>query len=72
MTTENATALTIQTFVSKLTPLLFNMLSRFVIAFLPRSKLLLISLLQSRSAVILEPNKIKFITASTVSPSTCH
>ena len=52
-------ALTIQTFVGKVMPLLFNMLSRFVIAFLPRSKRLLISWLQLPSAVILEPNKIK-------------
>ena len=49
--------------------LLFNMLSRFGIAFLPRSKHLLISWLQSQSAVILEPKKIKFVTVSTVSPS---
>ena len=52
--------------------LLFNVLSRFVIAFLPRSKRLLISWLQSPSAVILEPKKIKSVTASTVSPSICH
>ena len=52
--------------------LLFNMLSRLVIAFLPRSKRLLISWLQSPSAVILEPKKIKSITLSIVSPSTCH
>ena len=52
--------------------LLFNMLSRFVIAFLPRSKHLLISWLQSPSAVILEPNKIKFVTVSIVSSSICH
>ena len=52
--------------------LLFNMLSRFVIAFLPRSKHLLISWLQSLSAVILEPKKIKCVTASIVSPSICH
>ena len=52
--------------------LLFNMLSRLVIAFLPRSKLLLISWLQSPSAVILEPKKIKSDTVSTVSPSICH
>ena len=53
-------------------PLLFNMLSRFVIAFLPKSKHLLISWLQSPSEVILEPKKIKFVTASTFSPSTHH
>ena len=52
--------------------LFFNMLSRLVIAFLPRSKCLLISWLQSPSAVILEPKKIKSVTASTVSPSICH
>ena len=52
--------------------LLFNTLSRFVIAFFPRSKHLLISWLQSLSAVILEPNKIKSVTVSTVSPSICH
>ena len=52
--------------------LLFNMLSRFVLAFLPRSKLLLISWLQSLSIVILEPKKIKFFTTSTFSPSICH
>ena len=52
--------------------LLFNTLSRFVIAFLPRSKHLLISWLQSPSAVILEPSKIKSVTVSIVSPSICH
>ena len=52
--------------------LLFNMLSRFVIAFLPRNKRLLISWLQSLSAVILEPKKIKFVTVFTFSPSICH
>ena len=52
--------------------LLFNMLSRFTIAFLPRSKCLLISWLQSPSAVILEPKKIKSVTVSIVSPSICH
>ena len=52
--------------------LLFNTLSRFVIAFLPRSKRLLISWLQLPSAVILEPKKIKFVTVSIVSPSTCY
>ena len=59
-------ALTTQTFVGKLMSLLFNMLSRFVIAFLPRSKRLLISWLQSPSRVILEPPKIKSVTVSTV------
>ena len=53
-------------------PLLFNMLSRFVIAFLPRSNHLLISWLQSLSSVILEPKKIKSITVSIVSPSICY
>ena len=61
-----------QTFVDRVMSLLFNMLSRSVIAFLPRSKYLLISWLQSPSAVILEPPKIKSVTVSTVSPSICH
>ena len=61
-----------QTFVDKVMSLLFNMLSRLVIIFLPRSKCLLISWLQSPSAVILEPRKIKSATISTVSPSICH
>ena len=65
-------ALTIWTFVGKLMSLLFNTLSRFVIAFLPRSKRLLISWLQSPSAVILEPKKRKSVTASTFNPSICH
>ena len=60
------------TFVGKVMFLLFNMLSRLVIAFLPRSKRLLISWLQSPSAVILEPKKIKFVMVSIVSPSICH
>ena len=64
MTTRKTIALTRQTFVDKLTSLLFNMLSRLVIAFLPRSKHLLISWLQSPSAVILEPKKIESVTAS--------
>ena len=64
--------LTRWTFVGKVMSLLFNMLSRFVIAFLPRSKHLLISWLQSPSAVILEPKKIKSVTVSIVSPSICH
>ena len=65
MTNGKTIALTRQTFVGKVVSLLFNMLSRFVIAFLPRSKHLLISWLQSLSAVILEPNKIKCVTDST-------
>ena len=65
-------ALTRQTFVGKVMSLLFNMLSRLVIAFLPRSKCLLISWLQSSSAVVLEPKKIKSVTVSIVSPSICH
>ena len=72
MTTGKTKALTRQTFVDKVMPLLFNMLSRLVITFLPRSKRLLISWLQSPSAVILEPRKIKSATVSTVSPSICH
>ena len=64
--------MTIQTFVGKVMSLLFNMLSRSVIAFLPRSKHLLISWLQSPSAVILEPQKIKSDTVSTVTPFICH
>ena len=65
-------ALTIQTFVSKVMSLFFNMLSGFIIAFLWRSKCLLISWLQWSSAVILEPKKIKSLTVSIVSPSICH
>jgi len=72
MATGKAIALTRQNFVSKVMSLLFNMLSRLVITFLPRSKSLLISWLQSPSAVILEPKKIKSVTVSTVSPSICH
>ena len=72
MTTGKTIALTIWTFVSKVMSLPFNMLSRFVTAFLPKSKHLLISWLQSPSAVILEPKKIKSITVSIVSPSICH
>jgi len=72
MTTGKNKALTRQTFDGKVTSLLFNMLSRLVIAFLPRSKHLLISWLQSPSAVILEPPKIKSLTVSIVSPSICH
>ena len=59
-------------FVGKVMSLLFNVLSRLVTAFLPRSKRLLISQLQSPSAVILEPPKIKFLTVSIISPSICH
>ena len=72
MTTGKTIALTKQIFVGKVMSLLFNMLSRLVITFLPRSKRLLISWLQSPSAVILEPPKIKSVTVSTVSPSICH
>ena len=72
MTTGKTKALTRQTFVGKVMFLLFNMLSRLVIAFLPRSKPLLISWLQSASAVILEPIKIKSATLSTVFTSICH
>ena len=72
MTTGKTIVLTRRTFVGKVMSLLFNMLSRLVIAFLPRSKCLLISWLQSPSAVILEPLKIKSATVSTVSPSICH
>ena len=72
MTTGKTIALTRQTFVGKVMSLLFHMLSRFIITFLPRSKGLLISRLQSPSAVILEPRKIKSDTVSTVSPSICH
>ena len=72
MTTGKTIALTIQAFVSKVMSLLFNMLSRFVRAFLPRIKHLLISWLQSLSVVILEPKKIKSVTVSTFSLSICH
>ena len=72
MTTGKAIALTIWTFVGKVMSLLFSALSRFVIAFLPRSKHLLRSWLQSPSAVILEPKKIKSATVSIVSPPVCH
>src|SRR5574337_803346 len=72
MTTGKTIALTRWTFVAKVTSLLFNMLSRLVITVLPRSKHLLISWLQSPSAVILEPRKIKSVTVSTVSPSISH
>ena len=69
MTTGKTIALTRRTFVDKVMSLLFNMLSRFVIAFLPRRKCLLVSWLQSPSAVILEPPKIKSVTVSIVFPS---
>ena len=72
MTTRKTIALTRWTFLGKIMPLLFKMLSRLVITFLPRSKRLLISWLQPLSAVILEPQKIKSDTVSTVSPSICH
>ena len=72
MTTGKTIALTIRTFVSKVMSLLLNMLSRFITAFLPRSKHLLISWLQSLSTVILEPRKIKSATVSTFSSSACH
>src|SRR5574337_545382 len=72
MTTEKTIALTRRTFVGKVMSLLFNMLSRLVITFLPRSKYLLISRPQSPSAMILEPPKIKSDTVSPVSPSISH
>ena len=72
MTTGNTIVLMRRTFVGKVMSLLFNMLSRLVIIFLPKSKHLLISWLQSPSAVILEPRKIKSATFYTVSPSICH
>ena len=72
ITTGKTIALTIQTFVRKMMSLLFNTLSRFVIAFLPRSKHLLISWLWLLSTVTLEPKKVKLATVSIVSPSICH
>ena len=69
MTTEKTIVVTIQTFVGKVMSLLFNTLFRLIITFLPRSKCLLISWLQSPSAVILEPPKIKSVTVSIISPS---
>ena len=72
MTPGKTIALTRWTFVGKGKSLFFNMLSRLVVAFLPRSKYLLISWLQSPPAVILEPKKIKSVTVSIVSPSICH
>ena len=72
MTTGKIIAFTRQTFVDKVMSLVFNMVSRLVITFLPRSKHLLISWLQSSSTVILEPAKIKSVTVSIVSLSICH
>jgi len=72
MTTGKTIALAIWTFTGKATSLLFDILSRFGIAFLPRSKRLLISWLQSPSAVILKPKKIKSVAAFTFLPSVCH
>ena len=72
MAIRKTIALTRWTFADKVLSLLFNMLSRLVITFLPRSKRFLISWLQSPSAVIFEPRKIKSVTVSTVSPSICH
>ena len=72
MITGKTIALTRQTFVGKVISLLLNMLSRLIIGFLPRSKYILISWLQSPSAVILEPRKIKSATVSIVSPFICH
>ena len=72
MTTGKTTALTRRTFVAEIISLLFNIMSRFVIAFLPRSNCLLISWLHSPSGVILEPKNIKSVAVSIVSPSFCH
>ena len=72
MTTRKTIALTVQMLVGKAMSLLFNMLSRFVIAFLPRNKCLLISWLRSPSAVILEPKKVTSVPASTFLLSICH
>ena len=72
MTTGKTIALSIPTFVCRVTSLLFNTLSRFVIAFLPRSKHLLISWPWSPSAMIMEPQKIKSVAASIFSPYICH
>ena len=72
MTNGKTIALTRRPFVDKVMSLLFNMLSRLIITYLPRSKCLLILWLQSLSAVILEPEKIKSVTVSIVSPSVCH
>ena len=72
MTTGKTIALTMWTFVGKVKSLLLNTLFKFVIAFLPRNKCLLISWIQSPSTVIVEPKKIKSVTVSTFSPSICH
>ena len=72
MTTGKTIVLTRRTFVGKVMSLLFSMLSRWDIVFLPRSKHILISWLQSPSAVILEPPKIMSVTVSIISPSICH
>ena len=72
MTTGKVIALSIQTIVSKVMSLLFNMLSRFVIAFLPKTKRLSMSWLQLPTVLIMEPKKIKSVTVSIVSPSICH
>ena len=72
MTTGKTIAMTSWTFVGKVMSVLFNMLFRLVMAFLPRSKRLIISWLQSPFVVILEPKKIKSVTVSIVSPSICH
>ena len=72
MTAGKTISLTRWTFVGKVLSVLFNMLSRLVTAFLPRSKSLLISRLESLSAVVLEPKKIKSVTVFIVSPSICH
>ena len=72
MTTGKTIALTRRTYIGKVVSLLFNILSRLVITFLPISNRVLISWLQSPSAVILELKKIKSVTVSTVSPSVCH
>ena len=72
MTSRKSIALTRRTFVGKVTSLLFDTLSRFVIAFLPRSKRLFISWVQSPLTVILEAKKIKCVTVSIVFPSICH
>ena len=72
MTTGKTIALTTWTFVGKVMSLLFNMVSRLVIVFIPRSKHLLISWLQAPSTMILEPKKIKSVTVSIFSPLICH
>ena len=72
MTVGKTIPMTMWTFVGKVISLLFDMWSRFVIAFLPRSEYLLIAWLQSLSALILEPKKIKLVTAFSFSPSICH